>query len=351
MQVGFGYTPAGSSQRLSQIIRVKFGSAPGDTIDTPTAKDPVDGFIHGTPPASVELFYKVGPGATTGWPTPSKQWVTDNTRMYVLQDSVDNGLYWVVQMVVPVKQTAEANPVVTGNQWLTPGVYLGDALPAPTMANPNPPTKPFLWADIIESLDPNTQTVIVRSYPGPRGFRPRPCPTGNCRTATAAPPWARPVQQLGDDASGLAEHQHLRRQRPFVPEQRHQEHHGRDRPKVGRLPAPVLENDLARHGHALRLLLGDGQQQFDGRGQALGHRRRVSIAPYGSQAGARSAAWAPLNKSGNKLSCTTTGANATCTTPFDTQINATSTDGTATTGQFTLKTTDHWAPDQSYLCA
>ncbi|HEX4460888.1 MAG TPA: hypothetical protein VIA18_23070, partial [Polyangia bacterium] len=169
VQLGVAYTPSGSTSLLSQIIRVTFGvGGPGDTYNTPSTFDSTANAYVGTPPLTVSLWYKKDQGTTTSWqPAPVSsgdplQWVYDSTRMFIFNDSAlvtttnPNGLYYVVQMRIPIKHTSEDDPSAPGTHyWTTPGVY----------ADTTQPIK--YWADLMQTLDPQADAVIFRSWPDP----------------------------------------------------------------------------------------------------------------------------------------------------------------------------------------
>ncbi len=353
VQVGFGYTPPGSTTgQVSQIVRVTFGALPDDTFSSPTPVN-ADGTINGQPPLNVQLFYKVGTGAMTPWkttdvsPAGALKWAYDATRMYILTDATlvstanPTGLYYVVQMAIPTKGAPEANPALSTSKWLTPGVYFTPGAPIP------------YWADILEALDPTTATVIFRSWPDPGLSDP------------TTPNYGK--QNRDVSASGVL----------GVPDPAHWSTMEEGSPRDGTCSGTGLtfKNTDIQNLSAIAAGSWDGNLlTYKDSGGAIVPQDNFfsvqvtnssttpykpadisasfSIAPYGSQAGARTAAWAPLNTGGNALKCTGTGSSKKCSTTPGVQITASSTSTTTVAnGAFTLDTTSTWKPDRSYLCA
>jgi hypothetical protein len=352
IQLGFGYTPAGATQPIGQILQVSFGLA-GDVINTPTPKN-ADGSITGVAPASVALLYKLGVGTAQPWRTNTggDAWLYDATRMFVLQDA-GGQLYWVVQMALPIKSAPEADPTVASSRWLTPGIYVDPVnMVTPTPANPNPAGIPY-WADVIQSL-PSTSTVVFRSWPDPGLSNPT-TPnyvvqerdmTGGLIGTPAPAHWSSMNPGSPRDGTcvgrGLSFTNHsgdimnLSAQSAGVWDGSllmYRDVGGTITPQANQL-AVTVHNNAASNANIARSAV----------------RAAFSIAPYGSQAGARTAAWAPLYDNGNRISCSSPG---NCSTDVGNQIVA-GFSGAGTipaTGSFTMNATLPWTPARSYLCA
>jgi hypothetical protein len=353
VQVGFGYTPAGATDQLGQIVQITFGLA-GDIISTPTPKN-ADGTITGVAPANVSLLYKQGVNTAKSWKATQAQlqWVYDNTRTFVLQDA-GGKLYWIVQMSIPIKSSPEADPTPpSSGSWTTPGVYLDPSTLTTTAGAPSIP----YWADMIQALDPQANTIVYRSFPDP-GLSDPSTPNYNKQQRDVTP-----SGQIGTPAPA-----HWSGMQPGSP---------RDGTCKGTgLTFTNFSNDIANLSAAsydgnLNMFndVGGVISRATNQMQVTVHNTSTqntsinvadisalfSIAPYGSQTGARSAAWAPLYDNGNAITCTGTPPNQHCSTVVGTQLSAiTSAAGTiSTTTPFslTMPAAASWSPVPSYFCA
>ena len=358
MQVGFAYTPNGATSMLSQIIRVTFGAGPGDTFTTPSSVDPATGDLIGTAPLSATLFYKKGTGATTVWQPGSAgagvnplQWVLDSTRMFILTDANlvtttnPSGLYYIIQMAIPIKAAPEATDPAAGGLWTTKGVYVDT-------------TKPITyWADLITAIDAQAGAVIYRSWPDP-GLSDATTPNyalqnrdgAGTNLGTPDPTKGYSTMQIGSPAAGTCSGTGLGFANTDI--------HDTSAVAAGHSDGNLLL--YSQSGTTITPSPNNLQITVTNSSTTPYTPSDISakffIAPYGSQTGAVSAgasAWAPLYTNGNQIQCSGSGATKKCSTTVGNPIAATTsvTTPVSNNGTFSLNTTDAWAPDKSYLCA
>ena len=348
IQLGFAYRPTGASADLGQMLQIVLG-ATGDTFNAPTPAN-ADGSITGLAPASASLLYKQGANTAQPWSTNigGESWLLDATRYFIMQEPGGGGLYWVIQMALPIKTTQELDPTVAGHKWLTPGIYLDPA--SYTITPGTPPTQSIsYWADIMQQLDPVAGTVVFRSWPDP-GLTDVKTPdyakqgrdvVGSTIGTPSLAHWS--SMQVGSPATSSCVGQGLSLSNSDIKNTTgtwdgglslYQDdavtHKAKPFPNTFTVD---VHNDLPANAGINR---SDISAAF-------------SIAPYGSQAGARSAAWAPVYSNGNKI---VSAGGGKFTTVVGTQLTATTTAaGSIGTTPFTLTMPTPWTPDMSYVCA